>query len=87
LPGFHSTLVDNISRREYWILPEEKSMTLYCFAEAGDSGATVITNDGAAVGMIWGSYHPGWDEVSIVVNAKGILGRFLTIDKRMGVWI
>src|SRR5947207_7605493 len=39
-------------RREFWVLLEDKSMTLWQFSEKGDSGALVWTSDGKAVGMV-----------------------------------
>jgi hypothetical protein len=39
-------------RREFWALPEALSTSLYEFADKGDSGSLVWTDEGVAVGII-----------------------------------
>lgn len=54
IAGVHSVMRHSNTgvRREYWVLPEAKSKTLWEFGEHGDSGSLVWTTDGEAVGMV-----------------------------------
>ena len=49
-------------RREYWVLPEEKSRSLWEFSKHGDSGALVWTSDGKAVGMVLAGWTVMFDK-------------------------
>jgi len=65
--GVHSIMRHSNTgvRREYWVLPEAKSTTLWEFSESGDSGALVWTTDGEAVGMIIGGWTSMFDNPPI----------------------
>jgi hypothetical protein len=50
-----------LARREFWALPEALSTSLYEFAEHGDSGSLVWTNDGEAVGIVISGWTVAFD--------------------------
>ena len=49
------------ARKEFWALPEALSTSLYEFADHGDSGSLVWTNDGEAVGIVISGWTVAFD--------------------------
>jgi hypothetical protein len=74
--GVHSVMRHSNTgvRREYWVLPEEKSSTLWEFSRHGDSGSLVWTTDGEALGMIIAGWTSMFDnpQINMIITPESI---------------
>jgi hypothetical protein len=68
--GVHGVLKsagESAVRKEFWVLPEALSSSLYEFADKGDSGALVWTKDGEAVGVVIAGWTTAFEGVRAVI--------------------
>ena len=68
--GVHGVLKsagESAVRKEFWVLPEALSSSLYEFADKGDSGALVWTKDGEAVGVVIAGWTAAFEGVRAVI--------------------